>query len=210
MLILGIDTALESCSAALSHNGELLSQISTECPKTHAEVLPPMVQDLLAAQNIKAQDIGKIGVTVGPGSFTGVRIGISFAKSLALGINCPCVGLSTLEVLAHQSAAIRAIPVISMAGSVFTAAYEGRNTILPPNRAEDFSQIMGFESNWVLCGPAARRAHEFYPDLNFIEQEAIDPFILIGLIADLAPDIARPTPLYLRGADAKKMEGFGS
>ena len=208
MIILGIDCALDNCSVAISKNGELFAQKSVICKNNQAEILPLMVQELFLETQITPKEIGKIAITTGPGSFTGVRIGLSFAKSLAFAIDAPCIGISTLEVFAHQSAQMRALPIIKMAGSVFVAAFEGRKIIMPPTRFDNYSFLKDFENDWVLCGQGASEAQSQFQDFNLITQTHIDAFILCGLAANLSQTEAMPKPLYLRGVEAKLWVGF--
>lgn len=207
MIVLGIDCTLDNCAIAISQNGEELAQKNHASKNNHAEVLPNMVFETLKELNISPKELGKIAVTTGPGSFTGVRIGLSFAKSLALSLNIPCIGLNSLEVFAVSSAQMRAIPIICVAGSVFMAAYENRTIVLQPTRFEDFSALKDFDDSWTLCGQGAQLAKLEYGDFNALEYSFINPFILCTLAQDLDGKSAPPSPLYLRGADVKPWAG---
>ena len=100
MLCLGVDTTGRYCSAALVDGEKILARASQEIGVGHAETLGPMVRDLLTHAKIPVSQIQKIAVCVGPGSFTGLRVGLSFAKGLALPHNIPLVGISALEIWA--------------------------------------------------------------------------------------------------------------
>ncbi|MCR5085515.1 MAG: tRNA (adenosine(37)-N6)-threonylcarbamoyltransferase complex dimerization subunit type 1 TsaB [Succinivibrionaceae bacterium] len=97
--ILAIDTATERCSAALLHGGRILSR-AEDAPQRHAALLLGMVDSLLSEAGIAREEIGGIMAGHGPGSFTGVRVAVAAAQGLALGIPCPCCGVSTLATLA--------------------------------------------------------------------------------------------------------------
>ena len=101
--MLGIDTTAEWCSAALVDDAKILSLRSQKIGRGHAELLADMVQDVLTGAGVTLNDIDKISVCVGPGSFTGLRVGLSFAKGFALPHNIPIVGLSALEVWAAMA-----------------------------------------------------------------------------------------------------------
>ena len=102
MLTLGIDTTATAASAALVKNGEILSEFNIRIGLQHSRTLMPMIESVFSCCGIPFSQVERIAVTVGPGSFTGVRIGVSAVKGLAFPGNIPCVGLSTLEVLARN------------------------------------------------------------------------------------------------------------
>ena len=106
--VLGIDTALFSCAAALVEDGRPLAWRREERLRGHAERLLPMVAEVLAEAQASFADIDLVAVTVGPGTFTGLRIGLAAARGLALALDRPLAGVSTLEATAV--AAIQARP----------------------------------------------------------------------------------------------------
>lgn len=183
------------------NNGELLDTEIVLSKNSQAEIIAPMCKDILERNNLSAKNIDKIVTTIGPGSFTGVRVGIAFAKGLKLAINKPCIGINTLEVFAAQASEIKIIPIISMAGSIFMAVYEGRKIIMPPTRFDDYSALKDFGTEFKLTGQGAIAALDDFPEFQIIEKEIIDPFILCGLGANENENSLEP--LYLRGADAK-------
>lgn len=102
MNILAFDTATQSCSIALMTDGKLVAESTSAVKGTHTRRLMPMIDRLLSRVEIPMDDLDGFAATVGPGSFTGLRIGISTLKGLAAATQKPIVGVSTLEVLAHQ------------------------------------------------------------------------------------------------------------
>ena len=100
MKLLAIDTSSRTASCAVVENGILLGEFYANIKLTHSCVILPMVQDLLARLKLSVNEIDCFGVTTGPGSFTGLRIGLSAIKGLAHALGKPCVGVSTLEALA--------------------------------------------------------------------------------------------------------------
>lgn len=101
MKILSVESSAASCSVALSDNGVLIGEEFTNVKLTHSETLMPMVKNIL--DNTKT-DIGSVdvfAVSNGPGSFTGVRIGVAAVKGMADGVGKPCYGISTLETIAY-------------------------------------------------------------------------------------------------------------
>ena len=102
MLILAIDTALDACAAALldTEAGKLIAQEAQAMKRGHAEALMPLIGRVIAASGIAFTDLGRIAVTTGPGSFTGLRVGLSAARGIALAANIPAVGVTTLAAYA--------------------------------------------------------------------------------------------------------------
>lgn len=97
--ILHIETATSLCGVALSKNGECIASISNQEGLNHAEKLHVFIEDILNEHQIKPSDLSAISVSEGPGSYTGLRIGVSAAKGLAYALNIPLVTLSTLQIL---------------------------------------------------------------------------------------------------------------
>ena len=104
--ILALDSATSACSVAVLQNGEIKAHSYEEMSRGQAEALVPMIADTMSTAGLAFEDLDLIGVTVGPGAFTGVRIGLSTAQSLALASGKPLIGATTLEtVLAAQGEA---------------------------------------------------------------------------------------------------------
>ena len=102
MKILAVDTATKSCSVAVGNGESLLAELTTVNDQTHSKHLLDMINTVVAAARLTLSDLEGFAVTVGPGSFTGLRIGISTIKGLALATRKPVVGVSSLDVLARQ------------------------------------------------------------------------------------------------------------
>ncbi|WP_350343362.1 tRNA (adenosine(37)-N6)-threonylcarbamoyltransferase complex dimerization subunit type 1 TsaB [Proteinivorax tanatarense] len=103
MLTLSIDTSTLTCSVAVTDEEKLLGQQVINTKSTHSQKLLPCIHSLLENLNITLKDIDLIGVAKGPGSFTGLRIGMATAKGLAFGLNIPIVGICSLKALAYSS-----------------------------------------------------------------------------------------------------------
>ena len=100
MLILAFETSAKAASVALTENGKLLGEVYQNTGLTHSQTLLVMAQDLLKQCRKTVRDVDAVAVAQGPGSFTGVRIGVAAAKGFAWGGELPCVGVSTLEAMA--------------------------------------------------------------------------------------------------------------
>lgn len=136
-LVLAIDTSLDACSVALARGGEALASAAERMQRGQAERLAPMVRDVVAQAGARFADIDRIAATVGPGSFTGVRVGLSFARALALALDAPCLGVSTLEALAlgDGEEGLRAA-VIDTPGASYVALYESGAALIAPRACE--------------------------------------------------------------------------
>lgn len=106
MLILAFESSAKPASAALVKDGQLLSQYMQCSALTHSRTLLPMAEDMLKNAELRLSDIDLIAVAHGPGSFTGIRIGVSTVKGLAWAAEKPCVGVSTLEAMAWHGLAV--------------------------------------------------------------------------------------------------------
>ena len=99
-VILAIDTATSVCSVALGNSSEAFFELSLKSQRRHNEILPGMVEDILSDTALKARDIDTIAVSIGPGSFTGLRVGLAWAKGFALGTGAAIIPVDTLDGLA--------------------------------------------------------------------------------------------------------------
>ncbi len=185
---LGFDTSAAHCAAALLHGERLIEARAEDMPKGQAERLMPLLDEMLARAGIGWRDLAVIGVGIGPGNFTGVRISVSAARGLALALGIPAVGVSTLDALAAgQPRPLRA-QIDARRDEVyvqdFTATGANAPQMMPRAQAD---------------AEAAQR------DVPL--REGIAPADLATAIARLAAARAdtpqpRPAPLYLRSADA--------
>ena len=127
MLILAFESSARPASVALLRDGQLLSQY-TQCSQlTHSRTLLPMAEDMLKNAELTLRDVDVFAVAHGPGSFTGVRIGVSTVKGLAWALDKPCVGVSTLEAMAWHGLAAGGVvcPVMDARRSqVYNALFE--------------------------------------------------------------------------------------
>lgn len=106
MQILGIDTSGKNASVAVLSDGKLLAQYSVQTKMTHSQVILPLCQKVIGDLGIELSDIDRFAVAAGPGSYTGLRIGISAVKALTFGLGKECNGISTLEAIAYNFAGI--------------------------------------------------------------------------------------------------------
>ncbi|MEQ9315887.1 MAG: tRNA (adenosine(37)-N6)-threonylcarbamoyltransferase complex dimerization subunit type 1 TsaB [Henriciella sp.] len=113
MLTLGINTSGPACDVALVRDGNCVAAVNLAMTKGQDARLPGLVSDCLKEAGAEFADLGRIAVVTGPGSFTGVRVGIAFARGLSLALNIPCIGITTLEAAlpaGQQGSAIVLLP----------------------------------------------------------------------------------------------------
>lgn len=181
-------------------NGVARAVLSEPMERGHAERLAPLVDELMRGANARFADVERVAVTVGPGSFTGVRVGLSFARGLALALGVPCIGVSTLEVLAGESAGARGA-AIPAAGEVYFALYDKGETRVAPQKMTIEAALAALPDGALLRGPAATllaRAGVTAEEIAFA-----DPVVLARLAAARDPAANPPAPQYLRAPDAK-------
>ena len=164
MRILAIDTATEACSVALWNDGKLCAHFE-ECPREHTQRILPLVKMILTEGNTSLNNLDALAYGRGPGSFTGVRIGIGIAQGLALGAELPMIGVSTLATMAEgawrNTGATRVLAAIdARMGEVYWAEYtrdeqgvwhgEESEAVLTPEAAgERMKQLSG---EWATVG----------------------------------------------------------
>lgn len=144
MYILAIDSATPVAGVALMKNEKLVAEEFANIGLTHSETLMPMVDRILKNGGIAVHDLDVIAVTIGPGSFTGLRIGLAAAKGLALAAGKPLIGVSTLEVLAHSlsySPMLAGTLLDARKGEVYAACFDV---------SQAFPQLLGAET---ACSP---------------------------------------------------------
>lgn len=177
MLTLGIETATDVCAVALLSDDDLLAEASVRLPRSHGRRLAPLVAEALAHAGRPAADLGLVAVSAGPGSYTGLRIGMSTAKGLCLAVGADLVAVPTLHALAEgavpfvsEGPVVVALP--SRRGEVYAAAFEVRGGALAPLRPETALDLSGAEA-WLptgplaVCGPGADRLVDAAPDCDW-------------------------------------------
>ena len=206
MRILAIDTTLSVCAAAVLVDDVALAVRVEPMERGHAERLAPLVAETVAEAGLRPTDFDRIAVTTGPGSFTGVRVGLAFARGLALAIGRPCVGVSTLEALACGSGTdgVRAAAIGAPLGGIYAAAYCNGATLLAPGRTTAES-VTG--ADWFAAARWIGPSSDAVPAADFHECAAPDIVGLARLAARVVPAAYPPNPLYLRDPDAKPFAG---
>lgn len=147
MKILCLDSTAKVATAAILSNERVLAEYTVDGVRSHSELLLPMIRSLFASTALTPDDIDLFACTVGPGSFTGVRIGVSVIKGIAFGREKPCAAVSTLEALAENTVGLSGLicPVMdARRNQVYNALFERRDGVLhrlTPDRAIALSEL---------------------------------------------------------------------
>jgi tRNA threonylcarbamoyladenosine biosynthesis protein TsaB len=224
--ILAIDTSTELGTVAVLSDDELRSEISLAVRARHGEVLLPHVAQALERAGLAPGDVDLVAVGIGPGSFTGLRVGVATAKGICLATGAPLVGVSSLRVVARGLGAVPwAVPVVDAhKGEVFVAAWPAGDGELgeglapfhaPPEEAARRVRADIGDAVAVVCGHGLRRHEAAFlaalgtpvraappvfdaPRGAFVALEGAEVHAREG-----PSDLAALEPLYLRPSDAK-------
>ena len=217
MLILAIDTALDACAAGVldTDAARLIAQESQPMRRGHAEALMPLIGRVIRQAGIAFAALDRIAVTTGPGSFTGLRVGLSAARGIGLAADKPVVGLSTLTAYAAPVVGQNAAqPVISAIDARHDHVYfqvvsgDGGSLIRPRVATiEEALDATRFGAPHLVGNAAQILADRWpvdaLPPFKVDPQPAPDIAWLAWLGAAVSPDSAPARPYYLRAPDAK-------
>ena len=223
MLILAMDSTAVAASVALLSDGAPLAAFHLNNGNTHSETLLPMAESVLRCTGKTVNDIDLFAVSAGPGSFTGVRIGVATVKGLAFGKGKPCVGVSTLEALAENLVPTGGLlcPVMNARrGQVYNALFRVENgalTRLCPDRAlsveELEAELLTYSEPVTLCGDGAEPVKNSFtkcdvalPPLTLIEQNAVSVALCAARMAKEGRTCTDKElkPVYLRMPQAER------
>lgn len=209
MRVLAFDSCLGACSAALLDESGVLAARCEEMPRGQAERLVPMVEEVRAEAGLAWREIDLVCVTVGPGSFTGVRIGLAAAIGFALAADLPVLGLTTLEAVTARIEGRRTLAAIeARRGQVYAQAFAADRTPLsePQALAPEAVPALAPPHPFVLVGSAGMLLMPHFRE-GVVMMPAEPEAEAFGRLAFARAGEARrgapPRPLYLRPPDAK-------
>lgn len=217
MRVLAIDTALEACAAAVldSASGAIAAHESLTMQRGHAEALMPLIQRVMARAGLGFGELDRIAVTTGPGSFTGLRVGIAAARGLGLAAGKPVVGLTTLAAFAAPLiAANDTLPVVVAIDARHDHVYlqvfgPGGRTLVAPRLCPLRDALRAAAGGAArLTGNAAEILAKAWPagekPPSKIEQRGAPDIDWVARLGAAAQEsTAPPKPLYLRAPDAQ-------
>jgi tRNA threonylcarbamoyladenosine biosynthesis protein TsaB len=202
MKVLVIDTALNACTAAVFEGDRALGVRSEPMAKGHQERIGGLVRDAVADAG-GFEGVERIGVTVGPGSFTGLRVGLAFAQGLGAALGVPVVGISTLAALARTAddgIGVTAAVIDARRGQVYLQTFRDGVPAMPPTAlAIQTAHETLSEGVWMLTGSGAPLVTD---SLTTAPITVPTPEALAALTLAADPETAPPSPLYLRAPDA--------
>ncbi len=230
VFVLGFDTAMDACQAAIvARNGAVVAEAREDMKRGHAEALIPMISRVLDEAGLGLADLTRIGVTVGPGTFAGLRVGLAAARGFGLAHGTDIVGVSTLEAVAvtlpepQPDTPLRAgvIAFDARNDETYLQVVDPLGTLVVAPSIVDYATAADAvpEGAVTIAGSGAPKLAEALAaqgrgeDVEIAPEDTWTPQApWIARLALVAPDdrVGPPSPLYLRPPDAKLPEGGGA
>lgn len=223
MIVLGIETATDEVGCAVGSQDGVIASFQAARSRRHAETLAPAIEFVLAQAGVTMQQVRAVAVDLGPGLFTGLRVGIATAKGLAFALRVPMIGLPSLDLLAYpfRHSPRLIVPVIdAKRGEVFTASYRhvpgglqrmSEYAVVEPEQLA--SDLAAGGEECLVVGDGAVRYADVLTDNNRVELESASPtaptaraLVELAHPRVLREEFVQPAeiqPMYLRKADAQ-------
>lgn len=225
MKILGIDTSTKICSLGLIEEEDILIEYTlNNIQKKHSSILVPVIKDIFERVNLKLQDIDGIAVSLGPGSFTGLRIGLGVAKGLSYAGSLPLLGIPTLDALALSLKGMPCLicPILdAKKDEIYNAVFRGDNNIekVMDYKCEDINSLLvrlsPLREKIIFIGEGLIRYQEIIKERIGQDALFIDPQLVFPRGTNVAflgleklkmgkeDNISTLSPLYLRKPEAE-------
>ena len=219
MKLLSIDTSSDVCSVALLEDDVLIKELNKTDSKTHSENLMPLVDELFKSSGISLSDINVIACSIGPGSFTGIRIGIASVKAMAEAYNLPVVGVTSLETLAYSVQNSNIVSLIDARNNqVYCGIFNQNHELQEDYLADDINAVLPYIDKYLpvtFVGNGAILHKELiekkFSNVLFSQENSQSSFALGKCAYDkwkkgnvLTADTL--LPLYLRKSQAERMK----
>lgn len=220
-MIVAVESATDAAGVALAAEGRVLAEVTVPGGRRHAETVAPAIEFVCATAGVDVRDVVAVAVDVGPGLFTGLRVGVATARGLAFALGIPVVVAGSLEILAHAAAEV--VPsalVVSVVdarrGEVFAARFRvgsggvqrlSDDRLVAPEVLAD--EVAGLAEPALVVGDGARRYHHLFGPAvagALLEHPPVAVLARLGLGRLQAGEILRAAdvvPRYLRAADAR-------
>lgn len=211
-IILNIDTALETASVCLSRDGEVLEMLKNDRQKDHAAWLHGAVAQMMERQGLAMRDLSAVAVSIGPGSYTGLRVGLSTAKGFCYALKIPLIGVNTLEMIASAAAGDAVDLICPMIDArrmeVFMAVYnreleEIRKPAAVILHPQSFDDLLA-NHHLTFCGSGSNKLQAIFEHPKARFSAAVADASQLSVIASihyqrgLFADLAYTEPLYLK------------
>lgn len=223
MLILGIESATAQVGCAIGGHEGVLASAHSARPRRHAESLAPQIEFALSQAQIDISEISVVAVDIGPGLYTGLRVGIATAMATAFGLNVPMIGISSLDLLAfpvRHTRRLIAATIDARRGELFTALYRqvpgGMQRVTEPKVVtpdELFADLQAASTECLVVGDGALRYKEMLGGITKVEiadeslaYPSASSLVALAHARALREEFVQPaeiTPLYLRRPDAE-------
>ncbi len=185
MIILSFDTSTDALSVAVSKDGSILKESRAISAVRHSSALIPAIEKILRDAKIRTEDVDVIAVGLGPGSFTGIRVGVVTAKMLAVALKIKIVGVSSLEAIARSFLSVQdpkvAVMLDARKSKAYTGAYELKNgrvhVVVKPALKLDSESALFIKKGFKVVGDLTgllRSGEEFRPNARFIAEAGHD------------------------------------
>jgi len=219
VILLGLDTALGACSAAVLDDAQVLAHEHVLMQRGHAEALAPMVERIMRQSGMPFSRLDRIAVTTGPGTFTGQRVGIAFARALGVALEKPVIGVTTLDAMTEQALAVQPFAFAVAAADakrseIYLGARSAKGEILiapelvaiesVASRLAQFADAN--DRSFALAGTASEIVAPILQTAGLCPVDALvrqPDAVFVARLARDAPPGQKPKPLYLREPDAK-------
>ncbi len=206
MLTLAFTSSTGQVGIAVAENERVLARAVSADERRHAEDVTPLMVEVLAEADVALADLDRLAVDVGPGRFTGLRVGLATVRGLAMALGCGVVGVSSLELLAAAEPEECVVAVIdARRREVFQQIWQGPQPLAEPVVAEPETVLSLLPPGALIVGDGADRYAELYDSVGELRRgREPSPEVLAALASQREPEVAaQVAPRYLRDPDVQ-------